>query len=174
MSTRRRWWRRGAEDDFAAELTSHLDHEADRLVSEGMTPEEAKRHAHRTLGNMTRARERFRDRRPTAGIEHFARDLRYAARGLRHSPAFTMTTVLTLAVGIGLVTVVFAVFNAYFLRPFAVRNPDSLYLLRWQAQESAGGTFRWRDYQLLASRQDLFEGVVAEVVRPAVSNSRHV
>ena len=56
-------------------------------------------------------------------LEQCWRDLCYASRGLRQSRAFVATTVLTLAVGMGLVTVVFAVFNAYVLRPFAVHDP---------------------------------------------------
>jgi hypothetical protein len=57
-------------------------------------------------------------------FDDLAQDLRYAWRGLRQSPAFVATTVLTLGVGLGLVTVSFTVFNAYVLRPFAVRDPS--------------------------------------------------
>jgi predicted permease len=82
--------------------------------------------------------------------------------------------VLTLAVGMGLVTVVFAIFNAYVLRPFAVHDPYSLYAVRWQAQEAGGATFRWRDFQDLQARQDLFEDVVAESTRTVSSNGRQM
>ena len=174
MSTRRRWWRRGAEQDFADEVASHLEHEADRLVAEGMAPAEAREAARRAFGNVTRARERYRERRPTLGIEQVAQDLRYASRGLRHSPTFVAATVLTLAIGLSLVTVVFAVFNAYFLRPFAVQDPYSLYLITWRSQEAGGSTFRWRDYQLFGTRQDLFDGVVAETTRQVVSSGRQL
>ena len=107
-------------------------------------------------------------------IEQCWRDLRYASRGLRQSRTFVATTVLTLAVGMGLVTVVFAIFNAYVLRPFAVHDPYSLYAVRWQAQEAGGATFRWRDFQDLQTRQDLFEDVVAESIRTVSSNGRQM
>src|SRR5215510_11316936 len=174
MSTRRRWWRRGAEQDFAYEVASHLEHEVDRLIADGMTPDEAKNAARRAFGNVTRAKERFHDSRPTVGLEQLLQDLRYAALGLAHSRAFTATTVLTLAVGLSLVTVVFAVFNAYFLRPFAVQDPYSLYLVRWQGQEAAGATFRWREYEHIANRGDLFDSVIAETTKSAQSNKRTV
>jgi len=87
-------------------------------------------------------------------------DVSYAARGLARERAFTVTTVATLTVALALVTVVFAVFNAYVLRPYAVRDPYSLYEIRWSARQgasgSAGRTFRWVDYQELKGHTDLF------------------
>ena len=169
-----RWRRRRTDEDFGAEVRAHLENEADRLVGEGMTPEKARAAAHRQFGNVTRARERFHDAHRSSWLEQFGQDLRYAWRGLWQSRAFVATTVLTLAVGMGLVTVVFAVFNAYVLRPFAVHDPYSLYAISWRSQEAGGSTFRWRDYQDFQTRQDLFDGAVAEAMRDAVSGERHV
>ncbi len=98
----------------------------------------------------------------TIWLEQFAQDLRYAWRGLWQSPTFVATTVLTLAVGMSLVTVVFAIFNAYVLRPFAVRDPYDLYAIGWRSQEAGGSTFRWRDYEEIRTRDDLFDGMVGE------------
>ena len=90
MSTRRGsgWRRRRTDDDFAAEVRAHLENEADRLVGEGMTPDEARAAAHRAFGNATRVRERFHDANRFVWLEQFAHDLRYAWRGLRQSRAF--------------------------------------------------------------------------------------
>jgi hypothetical protein len=168
------WWRRRTDEDFAAEIRAHLENEADRLVGEGMTRDEARAAAHRAFGNTTRVRERFHEAHRLVWLEQFGTDLRYAWRGLRQSRAFVATTVLTLAAGMGLVTVVFAVFNAYVLRPFAVHDPYSLYAIRWAAQEAGGSTFRWRDYEAIRGRQDLFDDVVAEATRAVQSNGRRV
>lgn len=169
------WWRRRRSDeDFADEIRSHLESEADRLVGEGLTAADARAAAHREFGNVARARERFYEASRVVWLEHFTRDLRYAWRGLWRSRTFVASTVLTLAVGMGLVTVVFAIFNAYVLRPFAVHDPYSLYALRWQAQEASGSTFRWTDYEQVRARRDLFEGVIAEAVRPAASDVRQL
>ena len=169
------WWRqRRSDEDFADEIRAHLDNEADRLVRDGLTQADARAAAHRTFGNVGRARERFHEANRIVWLEQFTQDLRYAWRGLRSSRTFVASTVLTLAVGMGLVTVVFAVFNAYVLRPFAVRDPYSLYALRWQGQNAGGSTFRWTDYQQVAARHDLFDGVIAEAVRPATTDARQV
>ena len=60
-------------------------------------------------------------------FDQMAKDLIYSARGLVRERAFALTTIATLTVALALVTVVFAIFNAYVLRPYAVRDPYSLY-----------------------------------------------
>src|SRR4029078_10066928 len=92
--------------------------------------------------------------------------------GLRHSPAFVVTTVLTLAVGLGLLTIVFTIVNAYILRPFAVRDPGRLHQIVWHARDAGGQGFRWRDYEELSRRDDLFSAAIGEHTRVVSSNGR--
>ena len=109
-------------------------------------------------------------------LNQTAKDLLYSARALARERSFTLTTVATLTVGLALVTVVFAIFNAYVLRPYAVRDPYSLYEIRWSARQgsagSAGRTFRWVDYQSLRERKDLFDDVIGERNQSVSSESR--
>lgn len=116
--------RRRTREDFSNEIQSHLDLETERLASEGMSPDEARAAALKAFGNVATAKERFYETSPWAPLEQFLQDLRYAARWMRQSPSFVVTAVATLAVGLGLVTLAFTVFNAYVLRPFAIRDPD--------------------------------------------------
>ena len=53
-------------------------------------------------------------------------DIRYAARGLRAQPLFTLTAILTLGLGIGLTTTIFGVVNGIVLQPLAIPFPDRL------------------------------------------------
>ena len=107
-------------------------------------------------------------------LNQIIKDLSYSLRTLVRERSFAVTTIATLTVALTLVTVVFAVFNAYVLRPYAVRDPYSLYGIRWSARNEAGGsagrTFRWSDYEELRQRQDLFDDVIGERNRTVPSD----
>ena len=62
-------------------------------------------------------------------------DLRCAVRGLSKSPIFAVTSILTLALGIGAVTAVFSVVNSVILRPYSFRDPGRLVIWRETIQE---------------------------------------
>ena len=166
MSTRR------TDDDFSAEIQAHLDLEIARLVADGRSPADARAEALRSFGNVAAARERYYEASRWMWLEQMGQDLRYGLRGLRKSPAFVATTVLTLAVALSLLTVVFTIFNAYVLRPFAVRDPAALHRIIWRAQDDGGSQFRWRDYDALRQRRDLFEAAIAEDTRLVASEGR--
>ncbi len=163
---------RRTHEDFSNEVQAHLDLETDRLVAEGWRRDRAEAEARRTFGNVALVKERFYEASRWTWLEQFFQDLRYAWRTLRHNPAFFATAVLTLTVGIGLATVAFTVFNAYVLRPYAIRRPSTLYQIGWHSDTSGGRAFRWNDYQEIRRRGDLFDGVVAESTRFVTSKGR--
>jgi len=164
--------RRRHDEDFSDELHTHIQFETDRLVAEGMSPMDARSAALRSFGNVTAAKERFYEANRWMLLEQLVQDLRYAFRNLRQNPGFLFTTVLTLAVGLGLVSVVFTIFNAYVLRPFAVRDPGSLYRLAYVSPDGGTSIFQWRDYEVIRERHDVFTDVVAQSTRFVSSNGR--
>ena len=165
-------FRRRPDEDFSDEVRAHLELETARLIDDGMAPADARAAARKAFGNVMAAQERFHESTRWVWFEQFVQDLRYALRGLGRSRAFMATSVLTLAVGLSLLTVAFTVFNAYVLRPYAVQDPEQLYRIAWRAPDNGGQVFSWRDYDELRARTDLFEAAVAEDTRMVSSDGQ--
>ncbi len=122
---------RRLDEDLADEMRDHLDRRAAALNEKGVQDDEARRQAQLRFGNTTRLREESRDFRLWTGLESALQDIRYAWRGMRKGPAFTITAVLSLALAIGVNTAVYSIVDAAILRPLPVFKPDQLFTLSW-------------------------------------------
>ena len=112
--------------DIDRELSFHVAERADQLRAEGLSAEEATRRARLQFGNPIVQRERTRDVDISGWIDTAIRNVRYAFRTLTHTPGFTVTVVLTLALGIGANTAVFSAIDAILLRPLPFPDGDRL------------------------------------------------
>jgi predicted permease len=124
-------WARTPQDEerLRAEIEDHIAMQIAENLRAGLSPVEARRQAVLKFGAVAAMRESYRDQRGLPFMETLIQDVRHALRRLRNSPAFTLTTVLTLALGIGATTSIFTLVHAVILKSLAVANPSELYRL---------------------------------------------
>ena len=91
------------------------------------------------------------------GVIHMLADWKYAWRRLRKSPSFTLTAILTLALGIGANAVVFSVLNGLVLHTLDVPNPQSFYTLENRGQSLNS----YPDYLEVRDRNKSFASMLA-------------
>ena len=154
--------------ELNAEMRLHLELEAEELVkSQGLSREEARRRAAVAFGGVDHHIEAHRDARGVRWVEDLGQDMRYAARALRRSPAFTLTAGLVLALGIGASTAIFSAVDAVLVS--RLPYPEDERLVRIFEQNSP--TNRWGlstvDYQAIVAQQRSFTSVGAMRSRDA-------
>lgn len=118
--------RQQQEQDFCAELESHLQMHIDDNLRAGMSQDEARRDALRKLGGMERTKQAHRERRTLPFIQTIIQDIHYALRQLRRSPGFTVIAILMLSLGIGASVAIFAFVDAALIKPLPYADPMRL------------------------------------------------
>ena len=122
--------RSAREREVADEVAQYFEEAEAEWRSRGLSPEEAKKATRREAGSMSAAREQASEYGWENGVTVFMDDLKFAARQLWKHKAFTVTAVLTLALGIGANTAIFTVVERVLLSPLPYNNADRLALLK--------------------------------------------
>src|SRR5262245_27153314 len=112
-------WRGRVEHELSREIDAHVSLIEDELQRRGMGPDEARLQARRPFGGIDQAKELHRQERSFYLMDESRRDVKYAARMLIKNPAFTLTAIIIIALGIGANTAIFSFVNSQLLRPLS-------------------------------------------------------
>jgi macrolide transport system ATP-binding/permease protein len=136
--------RKNMDKELDEELDFHFEREVEKLVRTGLAPEDAVREAGMAFGGLLQVKEECREARGLMALTAVIQDLRYAIRGMRRSPAFTIGSMLTLAFGTGAISTVFTLADTLFFRELPVDRPDRVVVV--QATRRHGERPGWVAY----------------------------
>ena len=114
------------EKELDSELRFHFESQVADKVHAGVTEAEARRTTRLEFGGIDQIKEGCRESRGTLWLESIAQDLRFGARILARSRGFSFTAILVLALGIGVSTLAFSLYNLVALQSIPVRDPATL------------------------------------------------
>ncbi len=118
---------RRVERELHDELSFHIERETKKLIDDGMEPARARDTAQARFGSTTVAADECRDARGTALVDNTIRDVHYALRTFRRAPLATITIVVTVAIGLGVVAVLFTILNTFLFRVDTVPDITEMY-----------------------------------------------
>jgi predicted permease len=154
------------EQELDEELRAYLETSVEEKIRAGMDRRDASRAARVEIGSLEAVKDHVRDVGWETRLEGIWRDVRFATRTLRKSPAFTATAVLMLALGIGANTALFTIVDQVLLRLLPVQNPRELVSVASRGSYYGdtwgdGNELSYPMYAELRDRNQVFAGMFA-------------
>ncbi|HVS16554.1 MAG TPA: ABC transporter permease [Thermoanaerobaculia bacterium] len=149
------------EAELDDELRFHLEMEIRERIAEGASPEEARRDARIAFGGVERTKEEVRDVRGAREIDDWLQDTRIALRSFLKEPAFLVTMLLTLGLGIGGNVAMLGILEASLLRTLPYPDPERLVLGRVTYEGRIGRTVSGPDFYDYRDQATTLSGLAA-------------
>jgi len=153
--------RRRIERDLDDELAFHVAMQTRANAREGMAETEAYRRARVEIGGVEQVKERSRDVLPLRWARDAMQDVRYALRGLRKTPRFTVAAVLTVVLGVGANATIFSVLNPLLFKPLPYPEPERIVNVFRTSPQSDRWPHSMANYLDHRARNTVFEQLVA-------------
>ena len=149
------------EQDLDDELAFHVAMQTRENARGGMSDTEAYRRARVAIGGVEQVKERSRDVLPLRWMRDATQDVRYAVRGLRKTPRFTVAAVLTVILGVGANATIFSVLNPLLFKPLPYPEPDRIVNVFRTSPQSDRWPHSMANYLDHRARNTVFEHLVA-------------
>jgi putative ABC transport system permease protein len=140
------------EHELEGEFRFLLNREVEENLAAGLSPEEARTAALRTMGGLDQMKEECRDARGMRWIENIFQDLRYGIRLMFKHRGFSAAAILTVAVGIAATTTIFSIVYGVVLQPLPYKEPGRLVslwtkALKYNLPRAYVGAANYRDWR---------------------------
>ncbi len=153
-------FRGGAMDrELDAELQFHLDEATEAHIRSGKSPEEARRLARIELGGVVQVKEETRDARGVRFLHDLVADVRFGLRMFAKSRAFALVAILTLALGIGANTAMFAIVDDVLLHPVPYEDAGQLVRLHASKPSFDRGSISYPNFRDWRAANHTFESM---------------
>ena len=153
------------ERELDEDLAFHIERETQKHIAAGLSPVERSYPSARALRPGPACRRPVSRRSWHRFVDDLARDILYALRTFRRAPLAALTIIATVALGLGLVTAVFAVYNIFLLRVDAVRGPGELFAVEMEQRIAPDNepdvVFTRSDYDAMRRETSVFTDAVA-------------
>ena len=150
-----------SERDLHDELSFHIEREARKLIDQGVPADAARHTAQVRFGSVTAAADECRDERGTAFVDHTIHDVRFALRSFRRAPLAAFTIVGTVAIGLGVVAVLFTILNTFLFRVDQVPDISEMYAVEMRLANGDRSLFTRPKFEALRRETSVFTGAYA-------------
>jgi predicted permease len=141
------------------EIQAHLQMDIQDRKDRGASPEQARSSAIREFGNVALIEDVTREARGWVWLERLGQDLKYAFRQLRRSPAFTITVIATLTLGLGATAAMFTVVDHVLLRPLPYDDSHQLVTINEAGKKGITGGTPFLDLRQWRQRSHTLEEI---------------
>ena len=154
--------KKSMERELHDELQFHFEHQREKYLTQGLSPEEATRKARLEFGGVDQIKEECRQARGVAIVESIVQDVFYALRNWRRSPVFASVAILSLALGIGANTAIFSLIDTLLFKNLPVQHPEEL-----EEVQVSPLYFSYPMYRDMKDNNGVFSGMLARNSVPA-------